>query len=86
MSSPSPKSPKARPVVNCLAVDEKVAARALDHSVHFLRKDRRQPQPVFPYFKIGKSVRYNLQRLEATLAALEKGGTAVRGKKRRVAP
>ncbi|MDT3679861.1 MAG: hypothetical protein ROZ64_13620 [Burkholderiaceae bacterium] len=56
-----------------LAVDEFAIARALDMSVHFLRKDR-QTERRIPYFKIGGSVRYDLQRVREALARMEQGG------------
>jgi hypothetical protein len=70
---------EAKPVQ--LGVDEHVVARELSISVHTLRKDRRTLRR-FPYFKIGSSVRYNLERVREALDALEMGGPPARGRRR----
>ena len=56
-----------------IGVDEHEAAAAVGLSVHTLRKDRVKARRL-PYYKIGGRVLYNLDRLRATLAALERGG------------
>lgn len=56
-----------------IAVDEHEAARLLGLSVHTLRKDRVGERRI-PFYRIGRSVRYNTQRLQETLTALEVGG------------
>jgi len=60
----SPRQPK---------VNEKVAAAHVGLSVEALRKDR-QGKRRFPFYKIGRTVRYDLQRLDEALAAMECGG------------
>ncbi len=65
-----------------IAVGEREAANALGLSVHTLRKDR-QRERRFPFFKVGRSVRYDLARLREALAALEVGGPAPRTARRR---
>lgn len=64
-----------------IAVDEAVAAAALGVSIHFLRKDRRTKR-LFPFYRIGDRVLYNLDRVRATLFDMEEGGSAGRGSKR----
>jgi hypothetical protein len=57
-----------------LAVDdEHAAAKAIGMSVAWLRKDRRTARRI-PYYKLGGCVRYNLDRVRESLAALEEGG------------
>lgn len=56
-----------------LGIDEHEAARLLGLSVHTLRKDRVGERRI-PFYRIGRSVRYNTQRLQETLTALEVGG------------
>lgn len=65
-----------------LGIDEFEAAAALGLSVHTLRKDR-VAQRRIPYFKIGGSVRYNIDRIREALSALELGGPAARPARRR---
>jgi hypothetical protein len=60
-----------------LVVDEFEAAQALGLSVHTLRKDRTGPRR-FPFYKVGSSIRYNLDRLRESLADFEHGGPAAR--------
>ena len=57
-----------------IAVDETIAAPALGVSVGFLRKDRRTKK-LIPFFRIGTSVRYNLDRCREALLAREEGGS-----------
>lgn len=54
-------------------VNEHEAAEATGFSVHFLRKDRVGDR-LIPFFKIGRSVRYDLTRVWEALASYEQGG------------
>lgn len=63
-----------------LTVSEFDAAEALGVSVYFLRKDRRTKR-IIPFSRIGDRVVYNVDRLRATLCALEEGGAPVKGRK-----
>lgn len=65
-----------------VAVGEHEAANALGLSVHTLRKDR-QKERRFPYFKVGRSVRYDLARVREALAGMEVGGPEPVAKRRR---
>lgn len=65
-----------------LVVDEYEAAEALGLSVHTLRKDRVSGRR-FPYYKVGSSIRYNIERLRESLAAFEQGGPAAPSARRR---
>lgn len=56
-----------------IAVDEHEAAELLGMSVHTLRKDRTKARRI-PFFKIGGSVRYSVDRIRAALAEYEHGG------------
>lgn len=58
-----------------LAVDERAAAAALGMSVAWLRKDRLTSRRI-PFYKIGTTVRYNLDRCREALAAFEEGGAS----------
>lgn len=58
---------------NPISIDEYEAARLTGLSVHTLRKDRVGKQRI-PFYRIGRSVRYNVQRLQETLTSLEVGG------------
>lgn len=60
-----------------IAVDEKQAAAAINMSVGFLRKDR-QTKRLIPFYRIGGSIRYDLNRVREALAAVEEGGAALR--------
>ena len=62
---------------HALVVDEYAAAAALGLSVHTLRKDRQRDRRI-PFYRIGGSIRYNLDRVRAALDALECGGPAAR--------
>lgn len=64
---------------SAIAVDENAIAKQLNMSVHFLRKDRRGAR-VVPYFRIGGSIRYSVERVRAALSNLEEGGN-FRGKR-----
>lgn len=69
-----------------LGIDEHEAARLLGLSVHTLRKDRAGERRI-PFYRIGRSVRYNAQRLHETLTALEVGGVpSPRPARRRTVP
>jgi hypothetical protein len=46
-------------------------------SVHWVRKDRRTKR-LLPFFKLGGSVRYDLERVRQSLRCMEEGGTADR--------
>lgn len=56
-----------------VAVDEKALAPAIGMSLAWIRKDRRTNR-IIPFFKIGKSVRYDLGRVSEALARREEGG------------
>lgn len=56
-----------------IAVDERTCAAALGMSVAWLRKDRLGSR-LLPHFRLGSSVRYNLDRCREALAATEVGG------------
>lgn len=56
-----------------IAVGEYDLAAAIGMSVDFLRKDRSSKR-IIPFFRIGKSIRYNPQRVNEALASLEEGG------------
>lgn len=64
----------------CIAVDEYAAAAAINKSVGWMRKDRLGAR-IIPFYKIGGSVRYNLDRIREALAAVEEGGPAAAGRK-----
>ncbi len=49
-----------------MLLHEKEAARYLGCSIYKLQKDRRVGSPI-PYIKVGRSVRYKLQDIEAYL-------------------
>lgn len=56
-----------------IAVDENVCAPAIGKSVAWLRKDRLGAK-IIPFYRIGKSVRYDLGRVREALASVEEGG------------
>ena len=56
-----------------IAVDERVCAPAIGKSVAWLRKDRLSTK-IIPFYRIGKSIRYDLDRVRAALATTEEGG------------
>lgn len=56
-----------------IAVGEFDLAAAIGMSVDFLRKDRCGKR-IIPFFRIGKAIRYNPQRVNEALASLEEGG------------
>jgi hypothetical protein len=60
-----------------IAVDETQLAKAIGMSVHFLRKDRREKRQI-PFYRVGGSIRYNLDRVRHALAACEEGGARPR--------
>ncbi len=61
-------------VVPKIVLDESQMAKAIDMSVHFLRKDRRTRR-LIPFYKIGGAVRYDIGRVREALKLLEEGGT-----------
>lgn len=69
----------ARPVP--FGVDETEAARAIGMSVAYLRKDRLKMR-LFPFFKLGSSVRYDLDRMREAALALEQGAVHLKLKAR----
>lgn len=73
MSGTNTLSPAASAPVG--GVDEKAAAQALGMSVGWLRKDRYGKRTI-PFFRLGGRVRYDLERIRATLVAREEGGAA----------
>lgn len=56
-----------------LAVDEKTLAEAIGMSVAWLRKDRSGARTV-PFFRLGSSVRYNIDRVREALDKRAEGG------------
>ncbi len=56
------------------AITEHQVAACIGMSVHWVRKDRRTKR-LLPYFKLGGSVRYDLERVRQSLRGLEEGGT-----------
>ena len=56
-----------------LAVDEKTLAEAIGMSVAWLRKDRSGAR-VVPFFRLGSSVRYNIDRVREALDKRAEGG------------
>lgn len=56
-----------------LAVDEKAAAKALNVSVAWLRKDRRTKR-LIPFYRLGGCVRYSPEGIRSALADLQEGG------------
>ena len=54
-------------------VDERACALAIRKSVPWLKKDRRTKK-LIPFYRIGRSVRYDLDRVRVALLALEEGG------------
>lgn len=65
---PAPNTAGAR-----LAVDEKTMAEAIGMSVAWLRKDRSGARTV-PFFRLGSSVRYNIDRVREALDKRAEGG------------
>jgi len=66
--------PTATPLAETpLAINEYALAKELSVSVAWLRKDRRIGRTI-PFYRIGKCVRYNLDRVRESLAAVEEGG------------
>lgn len=62
-------------------MDEHEMAAALKLSVHTLRRDRVGARRI-PFFRIGTSVRYDLDRVWEALAANEIGGPVARPARR----
>lgn len=64
------ETPRARTI----AVDEHACAEAIGMSVAWLRKDRRTAR-IVPFYRLGSSIRYDLERVHAALVArAEEGG------------
>lgn len=66
---------------NRIAVTECECAQAIGMSVPWLRKDR-QSKRIIPFYRIGTSVRYNLDRVAEALANVEEGGRPKKAGKR----
>ena len=56
-----------------LAVDEKTLAATLGMSVAWLRKDRSGAR-IVPFYRLGTSVRYNINRVREALDKQAEGG------------
>ena len=56
-----------------LAVDEKTLAACLGMSVAWLRKDRSGAR-IVPFYRLGTSVRYNIDRVREALDKRAEGG------------
>ena len=56
-----------------LAVDEKTLAACLGMSVAWLRKDRSGAR-IVPFYRLGSSVRYNIDRVREALDKRAEGG------------
>ena len=56
-----------------LAVDEKTLAEALGMSVAWLRKDRSGAR-IVPFYRLGTSIRYNIDRVREALDKRAEGG------------
>lgn len=67
-----------------LLVDEHAIAAMLGLSVATLQKDRRTVRR-FPFVRIGKSIRYNVEAVRAACEALSQGGDATRRQQARKA-
>jgi len=65
-----PHNQESISVDKVITVDEFEAARALGVSVDFLRKDRRS-RNLIPYYRIGRRVLYNLDRIKEILPTFE---------------
>ena len=76
---------KANPELPRLGYGEHEIAQAVGLSVYTLRKDRAGDRRI-PFYKIGGSVRYSLDRVRDALAELEVGGPKPRPARRRHAP
>lgn len=62
------------PRATAIAVDEHTCAQAIGMSVAWLRKDRRTDR-IVPFYRLGSSIRYDLERVRAALVArAEEGG------------
>jgi hypothetical protein len=57
-----------------VAVTESEIARAYSVSIDFLRKDRRTKR-LIPFFRMGRAIRYDLDRVREALIKREEGGT-----------
>ena len=68
-----PTMPKNQIELNCIGLNKAQIAKAIGMSPHWVDKDRRTKR-LIPFYRIGGSIRYNLQRVEEALAKLEEGG------------
>lgn len=57
-------------------VDEFKAAAHLDVTVGFLRRDRIRQQPLIPFAKLGRIVRYDLEQVDLAVTQRVVGGNA----------
>lgn len=57
-----------------LAINEHQVAACIGMSVHWVRKDRRGKR-LLPFFMLGSSVRYDLERVRQSFRGREEGGT-----------
>ena len=62
-----------------LVLNEHEMAAAIGLTVHFLRRDRCKKR-LIPFYKIGGTIRYNVDRVREALADLEEGGARRRAK------
>ncbi len=69
------------PTVPKLVLNESEIAAALGVSKSWVQHDRCGAR-ILPFYKIGGSVRYNLDRVRAALDAREEGGTPTAGRRR----
>ncbi|MGE0278762.1 MAG: hypothetical protein AB7R40_25470 [Nitrospiraceae bacterium] len=54
-------------------VDEDTAAVMTDMSVSYLQRDRQRKKPIFPFKKIGRSVKYQVGEIRQRLQELTRG-------------
>lgn len=73
-----PKAPNF-PVVAKIALTEPEMAAALGMSIQFLRKDRSTKRRI-PFYRLGTSIRYDVNRVREALALIEEGGIQRRAK------
>lgn len=65
--------PAPTPAGTRLAVDEKTLAEAIGMSVAWLRKDRSGAR-IVPFYRLGSSVRYSIDRVREALDKRAEGG------------
>lgn len=73
------ESPDAPPSVQKIAITEREMAAAIGMSVQFLREDRRTKRRI-PFYRLGASIRYDVDRVREALALIEEGGIQRRTK------